>query len=106
MAIHAQILIGSKKDEEAIDWSKGFGEAFIGQGKTSSRRSWRLTKEGRTRVFFLGRREKEEENEVGERLLVLVCGGVHGRVMEKNETWNGMELCVASNRGEASGLLV
>jgi hypothetical protein len=33
MAIHAQILIGSRKDEEAIDWSKGFGEAFIGQGK-------------------------------------------------------------------------
>jgi len=52
MAIHAQILIGSRKDEEAIDWSKGFGEAFIGQGKTSSRRSWRLTKEGRTCVFL------------------------------------------------------
>ncbi len=56
--------------------------------------------------MFLGRKEKEEENEVGEGLLVLVCGGVHGRVMEKNEAWNGMELCVVSNRGEASGLLV
>ncbi len=105
MAIHAQILIGSRKDEETIDWSKGFGEAFIGQGKISSRRSWRLTKEGRTCVF-LGRKEKEEENEVWGRLLVLMCGGVHGRVMEKNEAWNGMELCVASNRGKASGLLV
>ena len=52
------------------------------------------------------KKEKEEENEVGERLLVLVCGGVRGRVMEKNEAWNGMELCVASNRGEASGILV
>jgi hypothetical protein len=29
------------------------------------------------------KREKEEENEVGERLLVLVCGDVHGRVMKK-----------------------
>lgn len=57
-------------------------------------------------VCFWRRKEKEEENEVRERLLVLVCGGVHGRFMEKNEAWNGMELCVASNRGKASGLLV
>jgi hypothetical protein len=37
-----------------------------------------------------GKKEKEEENEVWERLLVLVCGGVHGKVMEKNEAWNGV----------------
>ncbi len=36
------------------------------------------------------KKEKEEENEVGERFLVLVCGGVHGKVMGKNEAWNGV----------------
>ena len=79
-------------------------KAFIGQGEPTQGRSWRLTKEENI-VCFWKKKEKEEENEVGERLLVLVCGGVHGKVM-KNKMKHGMELCVASNRGEASGLLV
>ena len=33
-----------------------------------------------------------------------MCGGVHGKVMEKMK--HGMELCVASASGKASGLLV
>jgi hypothetical protein len=48
------------------------------------------------------RKKKEEEKEVGERLLVLVCGGVHGKVMKKIKY--GMELCAANHRSEASGL--
>ncbi len=36
------------------------------------------------------KKEKEQENEVEEMLLVLVCGGVHGKVMEKNKAWNGV----------------
>ncbi len=63
-------------------------EAFIGQGGSSSRGSWKLTKEKALCVWR--KEEKEEENEVGERFLVLVCGGVHGKVMEKNEAWNGV----------------
>ncbi len=57
----SSILIGSKKDEEAIDWQKDF-EAFIGQGGTSSRGSWRLTKE--EGIVCMGKNEKEKENEV------------------------------------------
>ncbi len=34
-------------------------------------------------LCVLEKKEREEENGVGERLLVLVCGGVHGKVMEK-----------------------
>ncbi len=46
--------------------------------------------QGRKHCVFWGKKEKEEENEVQEMLLVLVCGGVHGKVMEKNEAWNGV----------------
>ncbi len=63
MAIYAQILIGSRKDEEAIDWSKGFGEAFIGQGKQAQGGHGSLPRKGGL-VCFWGRKEKEEENEV------------------------------------------
>ncbi len=63
-------------------------EAFIGQGGTSSRGSWRLTKE--EGIGCMGKKEKEEENKVEEMLLVLVCEGVHGKVMEKNKAWNGV----------------
>jgi len=101
----SSILIGSRKDEETIDWSKGFGKLSLDKGNML--KEVMEAYQGREDLcVFLRRKEKEEENEVGERLLVLVCGGVHGRVMGKNEAWNGMELCVASNRGEASGLLV
>jgi hypothetical protein len=55
-------------------------------------------------LCVLGKKEREEENEVWEGLLVLVCGGVHGKVMEKMK--HGMELCVVNNREETSGLLV
>jgi hypothetical protein len=79
-------------------------KTFIGQREQAQGRSWRLTKEEGMVCFFGEIKEKEEENEVGERLLVLVCGGVHGKVMEKMK--HGMELFVASNRGKASGLLV
>jgi hypothetical protein len=48
------------------------------------------------------KKKKEEENEVKERLLVLMCGGVHGKVMKKLKY--GMELCVANHRSEASRL--
>ncbi len=65
-------------------------KAFIGQGETSSRGSWRLTKKEGYVCFGKKKEEKEENNEVEERLLVLVCGGVHGKVMEKNEAWNGV----------------
>ncbi len=75
-------------------------KAFIGQGEQAQGRSWRLTK--REGIVCMGRKKKEEENEVEERLLVLVCGGVHGKVMKKMKY--GMELCVASHRSEASGL--
>ncbi len=37
-------------------------------------------------------------------LLVFVYGGVHGRLWKKMK--HGMELCVASNHKEASGLLI
>jgi hypothetical protein len=48
------------------------------------------------------KKEKEEENEVWERLLVLVCGRCSWKGYEKMK--HGMELCVASNCSEASGL--
>jgi len=75
-------------------------KAFIGQGEQAQGRSWRLTK--REGIVCMERKKKEEENEVGERLLVLVCGGVHGKVMKKIKY--GMELCVANHRSEAFGL--
>ncbi len=76
-------------------------KAFIGQGEQAQGRSWRLTKrEGMG--CMEKKKEKEEENEVRQRLLVLVCGGVHGKVMKKLKY--GMELCVASHRRDASGL--
>ncbi len=56
-------------------------KAFIGQGEQAQGRSWRRTKKKKHCMYE--KREKEEENEVGERLLVLVCGDVHGRVMKK-----------------------
>ncbi len=37
-------------------------EAFIGQGATSSRGSWRLTKE--EDIVCMGKKKKEEDNEV------------------------------------------
>jgi len=37
-------------------------KAFIGQGEEAQRRSWRLTK--RKGIVCMGRKEKEEENEV------------------------------------------
>ncbi len=55
--------------------------AFIGQGEQVQGRSWRLTK--REGIGCMGRKKREEENEVRKRLLVLVCGGDHGKVMKK-----------------------
>ncbi len=51
------------------------------------------------RHYVYGKNEKEEENEVGERLLILVCGRCSWKGYEKMK--HGMELCVTSNRSEA-----
>jgi len=61
------------KDEEAMDWCKKIFEAFIGQGEQAQGMSLRLAKGERS--SWVWKKEKEEENEVGEGLLVLVCGG-------------------------------
>jgi hypothetical protein len=64
MAIHFQILIGPLKDEEAIDWCKGFRSFHWTRG-TSSRKVMEAH-QGRGVFFVYGRKEKEkeEENEV------------------------------------------
>ncbi len=62
MAIHAQILIGSRKDEEAIDWSKGFGEAFIGQGKQAQGSHGGLPRKGGFVCFWEEKRRKRRMN--------------------------------------------
>jgi hypothetical protein len=83
-------LIGAK-GFQSFHWTRG----------TSSRKVMEAYQAKRHWVY--GKKEKKkEENEVRERLLVLVCGGVHGKVMKKLKY--GMELCVASHRSEASGL--
>ncbi len=58
-------------------------KAFIGQGEQAQGRSWRLTKGDGLCVWEKKKKKKEDENEVRERLLVLVCGGVHEKVMKK-----------------------
>ncbi len=45
-------------------------KALIGQGEQAQGRSWRFTKE--EGIVCKGRKEKEEEDEVGERLCVEV----------------------------------
>jgi hypothetical protein len=79
------------KDEEAIDWCKRVSKLSLDKGNKLKEGHGGLPRKA---LCVLGekekKKEKEEENEVGERLLVLVCGGVHGKVMEKNETWNGV----------------
>ncbi len=75
-------------------------EAFIGQGEQGQGRSWRLAKEGTSGVC--GKKERMRRR-CEEELLVLMCGEVlMGSVYEKMK--HGMELWVASYRGEASGL--
>jgi hypothetical protein len=56
----SSILIGSKKDEEAIDWCKRILKLSLDKGEQAW--SWRLTKE--EGIVCMGKNEKEEENEV------------------------------------------
>jgi len=64
------------KDEEAIDWCKRISKLSLDKGN-KLKGSWRLTKE--EGIVGMKKKKKKkgkgEENEVGERLLVLVCGG-------------------------------
>ncbi len=89
------------KDEEVIDWCKRISKLSLDKGNKLKEGHGGLPSEKALGVWR--KKKKEEENEVGERLLVLVCGGVHGKVMKKLKY--GMELCVESHRSEASGLL-
>ncbi len=77
------------KDEEVIDWCKRISKLSLDKGNKLKEGHGGLPKK-KALFFFGGKKEREEENEVGERLLVLVCGGVHGKVMKKNEAWNGV----------------
>ncbi len=69
------------KDEEAIDWCKRISKLSLDKGnKLKEGHGGLPTKKA---LCVLGKKEREEDNEVGESLLVLVCGGVHGKVMGK-----------------------
>jgi hypothetical protein len=61
------------KDEEAIDWCKRISKLSLDKGN-KLKGSWRLIKEEGIVCMGKRKKEKEEENEVGEGLLVLVCG--------------------------------
>jgi hypothetical protein len=58
----------------------------------------------RRRNCVYGKKEKEKKNEMWERLLVFMCGRCSWKGYEKMK--HEMELCVASNRSEASELLI
>ncbi len=79
--------------------AKGF-QSFHWTRGTSSRKVMEVYQAKKHCVYGEGRRRKRRMK--CERLLVLVCGGVHGKVMKKMKY--GMELCVASHRSETSGL--
>jgi hypothetical protein len=91
------------KDEEAIDWCKRISKLSLDKEEQVQGGSWRLTKEEGI-VCYGKNKEKEKENEVGERLLILVCGRCSWKGYEKMK--HEMELCVTRNRSKASGLLV
>jgi hypothetical protein len=61
MAIYLQFSLAQGRMRRPSIGARDLG-AFIGQGGTSSRGSWRLTKE--EDIVCMGKKEKEEENEV------------------------------------------
>ncbi len=80
MAIHLQILIGPLKDEEAIDWCKGF-RGFHWTRETSSRGHGGSPRKRAWCVCEKSKKEEEEEEEECEEvwLLVLMCARIKRR---------------------------
>jgi hypothetical protein len=70
------------KDEEAMDWCKRISRLSLDKGNKLKGGHGGSPREMDC-VNGKNEKEKEEENEVGERLLVLVCGGVHEKFMKK-----------------------
>jgi len=80
MAIHFQILIGSRRMRMPLIRARDL-EAFIGQGEQAQGRSWRLTKEAILCVCGGGEEKKRRRKKRrGEIFLVLTCARIkHGK---------------------------
>jgi hypothetical protein len=86
------ILIGSRKDEEAIDWSKGFQSFHWTKGTSSMK----VMEAYQGRRFFLGLYVEKKKRGGGSvrNLLVLMCARIKcGKSVCKNQAW---EECVCS----------
>jgi hypothetical protein len=80
------ILIGSRKDEEAIDWSKGFQNFHWTRG-TSSRKVMEAYQRGGFFLELYVEKKKKGRGSV-RNLLVLMCVRItHGKDVCKNQTW-------------------
>ncbi len=70
-----------------FDWCKRISNISLDKGN-KLKGSWRLTKEEGMGCMGERKKEKEEENEVRERLLVLMCARIkHGGNVCKNQAW-------------------